>query len=211
MSGVFLIFKELFEKLRWKEYEHGFRGTIGSSLVAYLCGLTNTNPLREDIPLYPAFCFGYDFDRNPYFDFLIPTGRVEGVCKVLTQMTYVTILDEKAKLQKEVKDFAQGFDLPKHMAEHIYMFSGPSVPVRLRTDESMMNELVDWLGKDFRIKKMDENGNIEISLHCNEDAMFYWAMQYGPYVEIVEPERLRNRIADAVIEMAGKYGGEKSC
>jgi replicative DNA helicase len=86
ISGVFLIFKELFERLGWKEYEHGFRGTIGSSLVAYLCGLTDTDPLREDIPLYPAFCFGYDFDRNPYFDFLIPTGRVEGLCKVLTQI-----------------------------------------------------------------------------------------------------------------------------
>jgi predicted DNA-binding transcriptional regulator YafY len=129
----------------------------------------------------------------------------------LDKMTYVTILNEKAKPQKEVKDFAQGFNLPKHMAEHIYMFSGPSVPVRLRTDESMMNELVDWLGKDFRVKKMGETGNIEISLNCNEDPMFYWAMQYGPYVEIMEPVSLRKRIADAVIYMAGKYGGRDVC
>jgi predicted DNA-binding transcriptional regulator YafY len=123
----------------------------------------------------------------------------------LDKMTCVSILDEKAKPQKEVKDFAQGFNLPTHMAEHIYMFSGPSVPVKLRTDESMMNELIDWLGKDFRIRKLDEDGTIEVALRCNEGAMFYWALQYGPYVEIVEPESLRNRLADAVKGMYHKY------
>jgi predicted DNA-binding transcriptional regulator YafY len=123
----------------------------------------------------------------------------------LDRMTGVTILDEKAKPQKEVKDFADGFNLPRHMAEHIYMFSGPSVLVKLRTDESMMNELIDWLGKDFRIRKLDTDGTIEIALYCNENAIFYWALQYGPYVEIVEPENLRSRIADAVKGMYHKY------
>jgi predicted DNA-binding transcriptional regulator YafY len=123
----------------------------------------------------------------------------------LDKMTCVTILDERAKPQKEVKDFADGFNLPKHMAEHIYMFSGSSVPVKLRTDESMMNELIDWLGKDFKIRKLDGDGAIEVVLICNEDAMFYWALQYGPYVEIVEPENLRSRIANAVKGMYHKY------
>lgn len=41
------------------------------------------------------------------------------------------------------------------MAEHIYMFSGSSVPVRVLKEESMMNEVIDRLGKDLsmRIKK----------------------------------------------------------
>jgi predicted DNA-binding transcriptional regulator YafY len=126
----------------------------------------------------------------------------------LDKMTCVSILDEKVKPQKEVKDFANGFHLPRHMAEHIYMFSGSSVPVKLRTDESMMNELVDWLGKDFRIRKIDEDGIIEVVLYCNEDAMFYWALQYGPYVEILEPESLRERLKSAAQEMYKKYTKE---
>jgi predicted DNA-binding transcriptional regulator YafY len=126
----------------------------------------------------------------------------------LDKMTCVSILDEKVKPQKEVKDFANGFHLPRHMAEHIYMFSGSSVPVKLRTDESMMNELVDWLGKDFRIRKIDEDGIIEVVLYCNEDAMFYWALQYGSYVEILEPESLRERLKSAAQEMYKKYTKE---
>lgn len=125
----------------------------------------------------------------------------------LDKMTDVQILSEKVKPQKAIKDFQNDFNLPKHMAEHIYMFSGPSVPVKILTQESLMNELVDWLGKDLRITKTDIPGQIEIRFNCNEESMFYWALQYGPYVEVLEPVSLRNRIAEAVKNMNEKYGG----
>ena len=98
----------------------------------------------------------------------------------LDRMTGVKILDEKVKPQKEIKDFQNGFNLPKHMAEHIYMFSGSSVPVRMLTNEGMMNELIDWLGKDLRIRRTDVSGQIEVRFNCNEESLFYWALQYGP-------------------------------
>lgn len=125
----------------------------------------------------------------------------------LDRMTCVKILDERIKPQKEIKDFQNGFNLPKHMAEHIYMFSGPSIPVRMLTNESMMNELIDWLGKDLRIRKTDAPGQIEVSFKCNEESMFYWALQYGPYVEVLEPVSLRERIKNAIREMNSKYEG----
>lgn len=123
----------------------------------------------------------------------------------LDKMTCVKILDEKVKPQKAIKDFSQGFSLPKHMAEHIYMFSGPSVRVKLLAPADMMNELIDWLGKDFIVRKTDNDEKIIITLNCNEESMFYWALQYGPYVEVLEPESLRSRIAESVKKMAKKY------
>ena len=123
----------------------------------------------------------------------------------LDKMTCVKILDEKVKPQKAIKDFSQGFSLPKHMAEHIYMFSGPSVRVKLLAPADMMNELIDWLGKDFVVRKSDNDEKIIITLNCNEESMFYWALQYGPYVEVLEPESLRRRIAESVKKMAKKY------
>lgn len=123
----------------------------------------------------------------------------------LDKMTDVQILDEKVKPQKEIRDFKNGFSLPKHMAEHIYMFSGESERVKLLAPATMMDELIDWLGKDFTVRKTDDEDEIEITLNCNVDSMFYWALQYGPYVEILEPIDLRNRIAKAVQDMADKY------
>lgn len=60
------------------------------------------------------------------------------------KMTCVKMLDERAKPQSEMKDFMKGFNLPKHMAEHIYMFSGKIVTVRFLAPVNMMNELIDW-------------------------------------------------------------------
>ena len=87
------------------------------------------------------------------------------------------------------------------------MFRGSSVTVRMLTNEGMMNELIDWLGKDLRIMRTDVSGQIEVRFNCNEESMFYWALQYGPYVEVLEPVSLRDRIKNAVREMSSKYEG----
>lgn len=95
-------------------------------------------------------------------------------------------------------------NLPKHMAEHMYMFSGESIPVKLETTEDMMQELVDWFGTDFRVEKTGE-GKIRARIFCNAKAMRFWALQYGPYVEILEPLDLREQIKKDVEGMSRKY------
>ena len=84
------------------------------------------------------------------------------------------------------------------------MFGGESVTVKLRTNSSMMDALVDWFGKDFRIMK-EENDQMIVTLSCNEMAMKYWALQYGLYVEILEPQSLRMAIKEAVQQMSSVY------
>lgn len=126
----------------------------------------------------------------------------------IDKMTNVRILEEKVKPKKEIIEFKNGYNLPKHMAEHIYMFGGESVRAKFLTDEGMMSEMIDWFGKDFRVRKVNEEGRIEITVNCNESAMFFWALQYGPYVEVLEPLGLRNKIRESLKEMCEKYGGE---
>ena len=118
----------------------------------------------------------------------------------------VEIIDEKIKPMKQVKGLENGLDLPKHMAEHVYMFCGESIPIKLRCNVATFDTLVDWFGKDIRIleKNLDED-RIVVRLNCNEYAMFYWALQYGPYVEVLEPQSLRAELKEALEEMLKKY------
>ena len=122
----------------------------------------------------------------------------------IDRMTEVRKLDEKIKPMKQVPEIKDGLNLPKHMAEHIYMFSGPSVDVKLKTSEDMIPQMDDWFGKDFRITSVDD-GKVTIRLRCNEKAMRYWALQYGPYVEVLEPLSLREQIKNDIKEMSEKY------
>ena len=119
-------------------------------------------------------------------------------------MSDVRILDEKAKPMKQIPELKDGLNLPKHMAEHMYMFSGESIPVKLETTEDMMQELVDWFGNDFRVEKVGD-GKIRARVTCNAKAMRFWALQYGPYVEVIEPVALRAQLRFDISAMAKKY------
>ncbi len=122
----------------------------------------------------------------------------------IDRMTDVRKLSDKIKPMKEVPEVAHGLNLPKHMAEHIYMFGGPSAAIQLKTTADMMTELTDWFGTDFTILKQ-KGEEITVRLTCNENAMRYWALQYGPYVEVLKPESLRNKIRADVQGMYRKY------
>ena len=68
----------------------------------------------------------------------------------------------------------------------------------------MMDDFVDWFGKDFRVR-IEDNGKMLVTLKCNESAMKYWALQYGECVEILAPNSLRESIAKIVQGMMGTY------
>ena len=126
----------------------------------------------------------------------------------IDRMTNVCMLDERRKPVSQVTDFKNGFSLPKHMAEHIYMFSGKTVSVRMVAKKHLMDELVDWFGKDFKIRREFEDEML-VDVKCNKSAMKFWALQYGPYVEVLEPAELREEIMESVKGMWEKYGTVK--
>jgi predicted DNA-binding transcriptional regulator YafY len=67
-----------------------------------------------------------------------------------------------------------------------------------------MNDLIDWFGMDFKIvKEIDDD--IIVSVTCNYNAMFYWALQYGSYVEVLTPQKLREELKDTICKMYERY------
>jgi len=122
----------------------------------------------------------------------------------IDRMTEVKVVDETVKSVREVVGCKEGLNFPQHMAEHVYMFSGNSVRVKLWAEKHLMNDLVDWFGKEFSILEETEAEYL-ISVKCNERAMYYWALQYGPYVKVIEPVTLNNKIGTAIKDMYTKY------
>ena len=122
----------------------------------------------------------------------------------IDRMTDVKILDEKIKPMSKVPELEKGLNLPKHMAEHIYMFSGESVNAEIKTTDDMMSELTDWFGTDFRVIRQGDD-TIIARVKCNYSALRYWALQYGPYAEVLKPESLREQIREDVRLMWERY------
>ena len=92
----------------------------------------------------------------------------------------------------------------KYMSEHVYMFSDNVDRVKFRVKKCIMGELVDWFGLNFTVRSETEDEAV-IQVHSSEQAMIFWAMQYGEFVEVLEPENIRERIKENIRAMAEKY------
>ena len=122
----------------------------------------------------------------------------------LDRITDVEILKDSRKPMKSVKGLENGLNITDYISEHVYMFSGESVHVKLRADENLMDTLIDNFGKDFRVR-LGEGNDIIVDLKCNPDAFFYWVMQYGEHTEVLEPASMRERIQQVAKAIQKKY------
>ena len=64
----------------------------------------------------------------------------------LDRITNIKLLPTPAKPMEQVKGLEHDFDLPRHMAEHVYLFAGESGPVTFRAKKYLLNDIIDWFG-----------------------------------------------------------------
>lgn len=116
----------------------------------------------------------------------------------------IEITDTPAKPQRKVEGLENGLDLPKHMAEHVYMFAGESQRVIMRTTPGMAGELIDWFGSGVTFSDETETSVIA-HVTANLQAMRFWALQYAPYVTVLAPQSLVDTVKEDLTLASEKY------
>ena len=116
----------------------------------------------------------------------------------------IEITDTPAKPQRKVEGLENGLDLPKHMAEHVYMFAGESQRVIMRTTPGMAGELIDWFGSGVTFSDETETSVIA-HVTANLQAMRFWALQYAPYVTVLAPQSLVDTVKEDLTLSSEKY------
>ena len=110
----------------------------------------------------------------------------------LDRITNIRVLDTPRKQKEKVPEM-KGWALPKHMAEHLYMFSDESVPVTFRMKKQIMNDVIDWFGTEIAFSDENED-EVTARVTVNWNAMRHWALQYCRHVRILEPIDLSNTV-----------------
>lgn len=122
----------------------------------------------------------------------------------LDRITDIEMLSTSVKVMKKVKGLENGFNLPKHMAEHVYMFTGESLPVTFRTKKYLLSEIIDWFGKDIKFSDETED-EVTVRVTVNLEAMRKWALQYAVHVKVLGPEKLVNIVKEDIKKAAEQY------
>ena len=122
----------------------------------------------------------------------------------LDRIADIRMLDTPAKPARKVKGLENGLNLPQHMAEHVYMFTGESASVTFRLKKYLVSEVIDWFGSEIEFfdKTQDE---VSARVRVNLQAMRKWAMQYAVYTKILSPQSLVEQVKNDLHQAAQRY------
>lgn len=123
----------------------------------------------------------------------------------IDRIANIRLLDEPRKPAEKVAGLEQGLRLPEHMAEHLYMYAGESESVTFRFKKCITNDVFDWFGKTVLFSD-ETDGEVTARVTVNLAAMRRWALQYGPCVRVLGPEKLVDEIKADLAKMNEQYG-----
>ena len=103
---------------------------------------------------------------------------------------------------KGMKDF----DIDEYLNENLYLLKSDTITATLLIEkESSVQYIVDWFKKNAKIYKQDDKIYADISM--NENALFYWYMQYSNDFKIIAPKSLVKRVKEEAANIVSKYKG----
>ncbi len=122
----------------------------------------------------------------------------------LDRITNIKILDVPSKPARQVRGLENGIDLPRHMAEHIYMFSGDSATVTFRFKKYILNDVLDWFGGDIAFTE-ESDDEVTARVTVNLNAMRRWALQYALHARVLTPAPLAEQLKEDIKNAMENY------
>ena len=108
---------------------------------------------------------------------------------------------------REVEGYENGINYKNLTTAMPYMFSDTPETVEMLAVDWIIDQVIDWFGKDIKIEKSDKDGLHKITLKSSPTAMLFWAMQYTAECEVLKPIALRERIKETISKAREKYDG----
>ena len=123
----------------------------------------------------------------------------------LDRITNIKIYDAPAYPLKNIPGYESGIDYKKISTTMPYLHSDKPERVEMLADAWVIDQVVDWFGKDLAVRETDDPEKIIISLWANPYAMSFWALQYVNYIEVISPAHLRTKIREFLKSGLDKY------
>ena len=123
----------------------------------------------------------------------------------MDHISNMKITDKQARPITDVPGYENGIDFKKIATSMPYMYADAPEHIEFIADKSIVDQIVDWFGKDIRMSELPEK-KVKVTLVASPKAMEYWALQYLNHVEVIRPESLRDKIREALSGGMKKYG-----
>lgn len=106
--------------------------------------------------------------------------------------------------QEPIKPLPKELDLIAYSNSLVYLFGGTAEQVELLCDYEVLDDVVDKFGDTARLST-HEDGRFRALIRIPPKGIQFWALQFLPYVEVISPLWLREKIVDSI--KRSPYGG----
>ena len=111
----------------------------------------------------------------------------------LDRIRDMKITDEAIKSLDSILGNNADLILKEYIAKNVYNYVGESVHLVLQTTVDLIDDLVDFFGENIRITKKDSYIIAKVTA-LKSSGLFFWLLQYGQYVTLLEPEDMRSEV-----------------
>ena len=84
------------------------------------------------------------------------------------------------------------------------MYAGDNVRAVFRVAKAMVSDVIDLFGKDVVFSDETEE-SVTVSVYTNEMSAAHFAQSFAPDVTVPEPQRLREKVKNALEKALEKY------
>lgn len=123
----------------------------------------------------------------------------------LDRISNIRLYDKPAQPLRELPGYESGIDYKKLSSTMPYMYTDEPQRIQFVTEPDIVDQVIDWFGKDIIIQNAEDPQKIIISLWASPSAMEHWAMQYLNHVEVIAPAQLREQIRSNLQKALEKY------
>lgn len=102
-------------------------------------------------------------------------------------------------IQKPVEALPPGLDLSRYVRERVYQISGKSIQAVLHCESSLLSDILDRFGLDTMLRD-NGDGTFDAVVTAEPEGLKFWAIQYLERCEILRPQRLRQELAQMLLE-----------
>ncbi len=121
----------------------------------------------------------------------------------LDRMTNFDLLEQDIEGDKAIKK-EHSFNPVLYARQHPHMYAGTPEHVVFRMPRRLAGAVYDSFGEAADMRAVDEE-YMQVRVHVATEGMRYFALQYGPNCEVLEPLSLRAQIQEDIQKMAEMY------
>lgn len=122
----------------------------------------------------------------------------------LDRIRDMAITDEIMKPLDSILGSNADLKLKEYISKNVYNYVGEPVRIVLQTTEDLMDDLIDYFGENIRVTKKEDCILAEVSA-LKSSGLFFWLLQYGQYVTLLEPEDMRAEVVRRLQIIQSKY------